>query len=74
MLIIEPQDIAVRSEGLFHLKYRCFDLFSESSDVSQDSRILSELNGAAFRVYSSKNFPGLKASTELTMVGRLVRV
>ncbi|KII86946.1 hypothetical protein PLICRDRAFT_43633 [Plicaturopsis crispa FD-325 SS-3] len=58
-------DIAVKSEGNFILRYRFFDLFSGTHD-SHEASILAECYGGSFRVFSTKDFPGLPASTELT--------
>jgi hypothetical protein len=58
-------DIAVKAEGYFLLRYRVFDLFSKAAQ-QQDLSIQAECYGGTFRVYSTKEFPGLRASTELT--------
>jgi hypothetical protein len=58
-------DIAVKAEGYFLLRYRVFDLFSKAVQ-QQDLSIQAECYGGTFRVYSTKEFPGLRASTELT--------
>jgi len=60
-------DIAVRAEGWFSLRYRFFDIFSTTQE-GQSAPILAECKGKQFRVYASKEFPGLKASTELTLL------
>jgi len=60
-------DIAVRAEGWFSLRYRFFDIFSTTRE-GQSTSILAECKGKQFRVYASKEFPGLKASTELTLL------
>lgn len=62
------QDLAVKIEGTFILRYRVFDLFSKASG-SRDLTVQAECYGGTFRVYSTKEFPGLQASTELTKVG-----
>jgi hypothetical protein len=54
-------------EGTFMLRYRVFDLFSRAEGHS-DLMIQAECYGGPFRVYSTKEFPGLQASTELTKV------
>ncbi|KAG6878817.1 hypothetical protein C0992_007472 [Termitomyces sp. T32_za158] len=61
----EFQDLAVKIEGSFVLRYRFFDLFSRPCNY-QDLAIQAECYGGAFHVYSTKEFPGLQASTELT--------
>ncbi|KAG6889588.1 hypothetical protein C0995_016396 [Termitomyces sp. Mi166 len=58
-------DLAVKIEGSFILRYRFFDIFSKPHDY-QDLAIQAECYGGAFHVYSTKEFPGLQASTELT--------
>jgi hypothetical protein len=57
----------VKIEGTFILRYRVFDIFSQSYGIS-DLVIQAECYGGTFRVYSTKEFPGLQASTELTKV------
>ncbi|KAG6875949.1 hypothetical protein C0993_006621 [Termitomyces sp. T159_Od127] len=59
------KDLAVKIEGSFVLRYRFFDLFSRPCNY-QDLAIQAECYGGAFHVYSTKEFPGLQASTELT--------
>ncbi|KAF5384107.1 hypothetical protein D9615_003208 [Tricholomella constricta] len=59
-------DLAVKVEGSFILRYRVFDIFSKPYSHSSDLAIQAECYGGAFRVYSTKEFPGLQASTELT--------
>lgn len=63
----DHQDLAVKIEGQFFLRYRCFDLFSRVTG-QEDLPIQSECYGGAFKIYSTKEFPGLQASTELTKV------
>ncbi|KAG5335862.1 hypothetical protein C0989_012693 [Termitomyces sp. Mn162] len=58
-------DLAVKIEGSFILRYRFFDIFSRPYNY-QDLAIQAECYGGAFHVYSTKEFPGLQASTELT--------
>ncbi|VDB87162.1 unnamed protein product [Peniophora sp. CBMAI 1063] len=58
-------DLAVKMEGNFILRYRCFDLFSKVAG-EQQTPVWAECYGGAFRVYSTKEFPGLRASTDLT--------
>jgi hypothetical protein len=60
------QDIAVRREGVFVLRYRVFDIYSATG--GQESPIFSELYGGPFKVYSTRDFPGLDPSTDLTKV------
>lgn len=61
------KDLAVKNEGTFLLRYRMFDLFSKV-EGHEDRVIQAECYGGPFRVYSTKEFPGLRASTELTKV------
>jgi len=58
-------DLAVKTEGHFILRYRVFNIFS--APIGHVERIIqAECYGGVFRVYSTKEFPGLQASTELT--------
>lgn len=61
------QDLAVKSEGQFFLRYRCFDIFARTLGPG-DLPIQAECFGGPFRIYSTKEFPGLQPSTELTKV------
>ncbi len=63
----DPQDLAVKKEGRFVLRYRAFNIQSKTRDDGVVS-IMAECFGGAFEVYSTKSFPGLQASTELTRV------
>jgi hypothetical protein len=58
-------DLAVKIEGTFILRYRMFDIFSQCFGTP-DLVIQAECYGGTFRVYSTKEFPGLQASTDLT--------
>jgi len=58
-------DLAVRREGAFILRYRAFDIFSGVAG-NPHPPVLAELYGGAFKVYSTREFPGLEPSTELT--------
>ncbi|KAF8622736.1 hypothetical protein AX15_006826 [Amanita polypyramis BW_CC] len=58
-------DLAVQREGTFILRYRVFDIWSTAAGTEQHP-ILAECYGGAFKVYSTRDFPGLQASTELT--------
>ncbi|KAK2463181.1 hypothetical protein APHAL10511_004836 [Amanita phalloides] len=58
-------DLAVQREGSFILRYRVFDIWSNVAGPDQHP-ILAECYGGTFRVYSTRDFPGLQASTELT--------
>lgn len=61
------QDLAVQREGTFVLRYRVFDIWATVAGPDQHP-ILAECYGGTFRVYSTRDFPGLQASTELTKV------
>ncbi|KAJ2925143.1 hypothetical protein H1R20_g11968, partial [Candolleomyces eurysporus] len=58
-------DLAVQREGTFILRYRIFDIFSRITD-SEDPPLMAEVFGGPFRVYSTREFPGLEPSTDLT--------
>ncbi|KAH7912862.1 velvet factor-domain-containing protein [Hygrophoropsis aurantiaca] len=58
-------DLAVKIEGYFFLRYRFFDIFSRIAG-HEDLPVQAECYGGSFRVYSTKEFPGLSPSTELT--------
>jgi len=58
-------DLAVKIEGTFILRYRVFDIFSKGFP-SSELAVQAECYGGPFRVYSTKEFPGLHASTDLT--------
>jgi len=58
-------DLAVKIEGTFILRYRVFDIFSKGCHGSELA-VQAESYGGPFRVYSTKEFPGLHASTDLT--------
>lgn len=59
-------DLSVRLEGYFCLRYRFFDLFSSRTVGSNDVPVAAELYSGGFVIYSTKEFPGLQASTPLT--------
>ncbi|CCM04496.1 uncharacterized protein FIBRA_06676 [Fibroporia radiculosa] len=62
---ISHSDLAVKAEGTFLLRYRVFSIFGKARGNS-DIPILAECYGGPFRIYSTKEFPGLRASTDLT--------
>ncbi|KAJ6552875.1 velvet factor-domain-containing protein [Mycena capillaripes] len=64
-LLFTFNDLAVKSEGIFLLQYRFFDLFSTASGHA-DPPIQAECWGAPFRVYSTRETPTLGKSTELS--------
>lgn len=64
-LVFAFADLAVKIEGHFILRYRCFDIFARVSG-HEDMPIQSECYGGPFKIYSTKEFPGLRPSTQLT--------
>lgn len=58
-------DLAVKSEGTFVLRYRAYNIFARAHG-GHNIPILAECFGGPFKVYSTKEFPGLRASTDLT--------
>jgi hypothetical protein len=63
-LVFVFADLSVQLEGWFLFRYRVFDLFSVHGNSSQP--ILAECWGRPFRIYATKQFPGLEPSTDLT--------
>ena len=57
----------MKREGVFILRYRTFDIFSGVAG-NLNPPVLAEVYGGAFKVYSTREFPGLEPSTELTRV------
>lgn len=64
-LVFPFADLAVKIEGDFFLRYRIFDLFSRTANLI-DVPVQAECYGGSFHIYSTKEFPGLKSSTELS--------
>ncbi|KAI0825989.1 velvet factor-domain-containing protein [Irpex lacteus] len=64
VLMFVFSDIAVRVEGTFILRYRVFNIYARAEGI--DIPILAECYGGPFRIYSTKEFPGLRPSTDLT--------
>ncbi|KAG1859256.1 velvet factor-domain-containing protein [Suillus subluteus] len=64
-LVFPFADLAVKIEGDFFLRYRIFDLFSHTVDLT-DVPVQAECYGGSFHIYSTKEFPGLQPSTELS--------
>lgn len=58
-------DISVKVEGTYLLRYRAFDIFAQAHGTNGHP-VLAECYGGTFKVYSTKDFPGLHASTDLT--------
>ncbi|KAI0634009.1 velvet factor [Trametes polyzona] len=61
------QDLVVKSEGTFILRYRATNVASQMAPAPPFN-VLAECYGGPFRVYATKNFPGLLPSTALTKV------
>lgn len=61
------QDLAVRSEGTYMLRYSAYDIFSHVRHT-HGHPALAQCFGGPFHIYSTKDFPGLHASTDLTKV------
>ena len=57
----------MRNEGTFILRYRVFNIFGKVAGKT-DIPVLAECYGGPFRIYSTKEFPGLRPSTDLTKV------
>ncbi|KAG1769834.1 velvet factor-domain-containing protein [Suillus occidentalis] len=64
-LVFPFADLAVKTEGDFFLRYRIFDIFSRTASLV-DVPVQAECCGGSFHIYSTKEFPGLKPSTELS--------
>ncbi|OMJ22852.1 hypothetical protein AYI70_g2609 [Smittium culicis] len=58
-------DLSVRTEGQFCLKFSFLNLENNGMDHETHS-VLVEKISKPFRVYSAKNFPGMTGSTELS--------
>ncbi|KAF5380396.1 hypothetical protein D9615_004527 [Tricholomella constricta] len=65
VLVFVFSDLAVQREGSFILRYRVFDIYSFVLPGTY-CPVQTELYGGPFKVYSTRDFPGLSASTELT--------
>lgn len=62
----------MRVEGTFILRYRVFNIYARAEGI--DIPILAECYGGPFRIYSTKEFPGLRPSTDLTKVNIFIFV
>lgn len=67
LTLFHLQDLAVKVEGTFCLRYRVFNICNKATGPD-DIPVLAECYGGPFRIYSTKEFPGLRASTDLTKV------
>ncbi|EMD37395.1 hypothetical protein CERSUDRAFT_154048 [Gelatoporia subvermispora B] len=65
MLVFVFPAIAVQLQGIFTLRYRAFSLFAKAAG-EHGTPIIAECYSWPFHVYSNKDFPGFRASTELT--------
>ncbi|EAU84100.2 hypothetical protein CC1G_06962 [Coprinopsis cinerea okayama7 len=66
-LVFVFADLAVKNEGYFILRYSVFDIYGSPRGSPDGVRVMqAECFGGPFRVFSTKEFPGLQASTELT--------
>ncbi|KAH0589611.1 hypothetical protein H2248_005342 [Termitomyces sp. 'cryptogamus'] len=65
LLISVAQDLALQREGTFILRYRIFDI-SSLAVPGMKSTAQTEVYGGPFKVYATKDFPGLAPSTELS--------
>ncbi|RPD78539.1 hypothetical protein L226DRAFT_531879 [Lentinus tigrinus ALCF2SS1-7] len=69
VLLFVFSDLAVQQEGTFTLRYCVFDIFSKTTvdgGLSHRAPVLASCFGGVFKVWSTKTFPGLPSSTELT--------
>lgn len=59
------QNLAVREEGVFFLRYRTFNtVYMAMGDTPLP--VLAECVGGSFTIYPTNGFPGLNPSTALT--------
>jgi hypothetical protein len=58
-------DLSVRTAGTYRLKFRLMD-WGMAFDTVKAQPILAETMSEPFRVFSSKDFPGMKESSALT--------
>ncbi|KAI9485964.1 MAG: velvet factor-domain-containing protein [Benjaminiella poitrasii] len=63
------QDICLRTEGVFRLKFSLIDIgsaYSQTVNTSTVSRVLKVVESEPFTVYTAKKFPGVVQSTSLS--------
>ncbi|KAI0763493.1 velvet factor-domain-containing protein [Trametes elegans] len=65
VLVFVFSDLAVKLEGTFVLRYRTLNVYSQCAGHKRRP-ILAECYGGPFDIYSTKDFPGLRPSTDLT--------
>lgn len=58
-------DLSVRTAGVYRLKFRLLD-WGLAQETGKPTPILAEIFSDPLRVYSSKDFPGMRASSALT--------
>ncbi|KAH8831696.1 velvet factor [Flagelloscypha sp. PMI_526] len=56
-------DIAIQKEGTFYPIYRAFDITNQQDDIAP---VTACCRGGEFQVFSTKDFPRLQGSTQLT--------
>ncbi|KAI8140953.1 velvet factor [Fennellomyces sp. T-0311] len=59
------QDLSIRTEGRFRLKFLFLDL-SAGEPLTMSTSVLDQVMSEPFSVYTAKNFPGMTESTELS--------
>lgn len=67
IIMFSFSDLSIRTEGEYVLRYRVFDVLSVAAG-SVPIPVLAECIGRPFRVYTTKEFPGLGPTTALTKV------
>ena len=60
----------MKREGWFALRYSIFHIYGRTRGHEQ-IRVLATCDGGPFEIFSTKRFPGLQASTDLTKVREL---
>lgn len=58
-------DLSVRTAGTYRLRFRLMD-WGATMETGKPQPILADVYSEPFRVYSSKDFPGMRASSALT--------
>ena len=58
----------MKREGWFALRYSVFHTQDRTQGNGQFRRALATCDGGPFQIFSTKAFPGLQASTDLTKV------
>ena len=61
----------MRREGWFALRYHAFSIHGRISE-RDPIPVLAECYGGPFEIFSTKSFPGLQPSTDLTRVSEHV--